>query len=259
MARAMKSFLEDRMGGTFPTPNRVGGEPGQAIMPLSMREFMAIEPFEVHHFQDYLDEEGFRVHAIDCFLTVYTSPVIGAETSATTGYSVNVNTAPLQVLVGLFDSRLVDTNLWLEILRHRNEEQESEDDSAQNEEPQLNEFGEPLVQTKEFRALTDLESLPTMESLDTETRDLVMARLKVDSQVFSITITARESTLHQQGLDPQDMTREERERAERSGTDLVRTVRRVLWRQTGDQAGTQILVPWEVLDYAPLELLDPED
>ncbi len=257
MARAMKSFLEDRIGGTFPSPNHLADPDGGAIMPLSMREFVAIEPFSAHHFQDYLDEDGNRVHAIDCFLTVYSSPAIGPEEESQLGYTINVNTAPLPVLAGLFDPSLVDPSLWREIIEHRNEEQESED-GAQDEEPQLDEFGEPMIATKEFQATTDLESLPTMEGLDPETRDLVMARFKVDSQVFSITITARESTLMDQGMDPHDMSREERELAERAGTDLVRTVRRVLWRQGGEEAGTHILALWDVLDHAPLELLDVE-
>ncbi len=257
MARAMKSFLEDRIGGTFPSPNHLADPDGGAIMPLSMREFVAIEPFSAHHFQDYLDEDGNRVHAIDCFLTVYSSPAIGPEEESQLGYTINVNTAPLPVLAGLFDPSLVDPSLWREIIEHRNEEQESEE-GAQDEEPQLDEFGEPMIATKEFQATTDLESLPTMEGLDPETRDLVMARFKVDSQVFSITITARESTLMDQGMDPHDMSREERELAERAGTDLVRTVRRVLWRQGGEEAGTHILALWDVLDHAPLELLDVE-
>ena len=255
MARAMKSFLEDRVGGTFPTPNRLGDDSVSVVLPLSMREFVAIDPFEGHHFQDYLDEDGHRVHAIDCFLTVYTSPVIGVEPTSPLGFAVNVNTAPLAVLAGLFDPRMVDTSLWIEILEYRNEEEDREDES-QDEEPQLNEYGEPLIARKDFRSLTDLESLPTMEGMDPETRELVMARLKVDSQVFSVTITARESTLHEQGMDPEDMSRAERERAERSGTDLIRSVRRVLWRQPGEEAATHILLFWDVLDHAPLELLD---
>jgi hypothetical protein len=257
MARAMKSFMEDRMGGTFPAPNRLGDDTLTAIMPLSMREFAAIEPFEGHHFKDYLDEDGYRVHAIDCFLTAYTSAVIGPDGTSDLGYAVNVNTAPLQVLTGLFDARLVDSTLWTEIIRYRNEEQEDEEDEENfNEEPALNEYGEPLIARKDFGSVTDLETLPTMEGLDPETRDLVMARFKVDSQFFSITITARESTLHEQGLEPEDMTREERELAERSGTDLIRTVRRILWRQPGEQIATHTMVQWDVLDHAPLELLD---
>ncbi len=260
MARAMKSFLEDRVGGTFPTPNHLTGEEVTAIMPLTMREFAGIEPFALHHFQDYLDEEGYRVHAIDAFLTTYSSPAIGPDGTTQMGFAVNVNTAPLPVLVGLFDPRVVDTNLWLEIIRYRNEEQEQDDEEERtDEEPLLNEYGEPVVARKEFQALTDLESLPTMEGMDPETRDLVMARLKVDSQVFSITVTARESTLHDQGMDPQDMSREEREIAERSGTDLIRVVRRVLWRQPGEQIATHVLLPWEVLGFAPLELIDNEE
>ncbi|MCP5023431.1 MAG: general secretion pathway protein GspK [bacterium] len=258
MARAMKNFLEDRIGGTFPSPNHLADPDAGVIMPLSMREFVAIEPFSAHHFQDYLDEDGNRVHAIDCFLTVYSSPAIGPEGESQLGYTINVNTAPLPVLAGLFDPSLVDSSLWREIIDHRNEEQESED-GAQDEEPQLDEYGEPMVATKEFQATTDLESLPTMEGLDPETRDLVMARFKVDSQVFSITITARESTLMDQGMDPHELSREERERAERAGTDLVRTVRRVLWRQGGEEVGIHILALWDVLDHTPLELLDVEE
>ncbi|MFT5058952.1 MAG: hypothetical protein ACI89E_001734, partial [Planctomycetota bacterium] len=49
---------------------------------------------------------------------------------------------------------------------------------------------------------------------------------------------------------------EERELAERSGTDLIRTVRRILWRQPGEQIATHTMVQWDVLDHAPLELLD---
>ncbi len=257
MAQAMRRYMEDRFSETYPTPNLVGQEEGRPVLPLSMREFLVVPPFQEHHFRDYFDEQDNRVHAIDQFLTIYSSPTLGQSATSELGFAVNANTAPLQVLAGLFDSRRIDPRVWLEIVDYRNEERETDADEEEELAFRQNRFNEELPELQVFTDLSQIEELPTMADMDPEVRNEILARLKVESEVFSITILAKKST--RSGSDVQDFeaTRQEVEKQEQAGTDLVRVVRKVVWRQSGEEgASMATLIPWMVLDYVPLELLD---
>ena len=79
--------------------------------------------------------------------------------------------------------------------------------------------------------------------------------------MFSIFITARRVTADERHQLLDFVSRLEQEEYERSGAHLVHTVRAVVWRQiTDDEVKIVPLVRWEVLDYAPLPVLDyPDD
>ncbi len=257
MAQAMRRYMEDRFSETYPTPALVGQQDGRPILPLSMREFLVVPPFQEHHFRDYFDERDNRVYAIDQFLTIYSSPTIGQTETSELGYAINVNTAPLQVLAGLFDSREIDPRVWLEIVDYRNEERETDPDEEEELAFRQNRFNEELPELQVFTDLSEVEELPTMADMDPEVRNRILARLKVESEVFSITVLAKKSTRSGSDLQDFEATRFEVEKQEQAGTDLVRVVRKVVWRQTGDEGGTmKTLLPWLVLDYVPLEYLD---
>jgi hypothetical protein len=93
-----------------------------------------------------------------------------------------------------------------------------------------------------------------------EEQELVRTYLRTSSNVFSIFITARRST-----ASAEDMfiaaSAAERAREEELAAGLVRTVRAVVWRRAGGEAGADLdaIVRWEVLDYSPYEVLDFPD
>lgn len=75
MAEAMLEFLQNRDSATIPQPSLLTDEDesSEGAMPLSLREFLVLDPFEEKHFRDYRDAEGVVVHSIASFLTVSTS------------------------------------------------------------------------------------------------------------------------------------------------------------------------------------------
>ena len=107
----------------------------------------------------------------------------------------------------------------------------------------------------------ELAEVPDWDAMEPELRERVESLLRVDSDVFSVYVTARFLTAAEENQVFEFESRLQQEEYERSGAHLVRTVRAVLWRRAGDE-GVQIvpLVRWEVLDYAPLPVLDyPDD
>lgn len=182
----------------------------------------------------------------------------GSTTDAT---KINVNTAPAAVLKALFDDRDVPLAFWDEVLEYRNEEDEeaSEAMAENDEEPPLDEFGEPIIQKQIFKSTNDLETLDGWITLDPAMQSEILERLKVTSDVFSVYITARKPT-SVNGDEDMMGDRDALEREETEGTGLMRTVRSVVWRQGGD-AGTNLvpLIRWEVLDYVPYEVKDFDD
>ncbi|MEZ6019863.1 MAG: hypothetical protein R3F17_07095 [Planctomycetota bacterium] len=158
MATSIRRFIEDRYSNTYPTPNRVDAEPGDPILPLSLRELVAIPPFEEHMFRDFFDERGEQVYAIDHFLTLYSSPMLGPSGTPTGGYTVNVNTAPLIVLAALFDSRDVNTRVWLDVAEYRRREADRDPNADEAEEVfRQNRFNEELPNLQYFESLTQVE------------------------------------------------------------------------------------------------------
>lgn len=263
MARAMRDHLLQRDETLLPVPLLLSSgdpdnlEPDRPVLPMSLGEFVVLEPFEEHHFQDLFDEDGARVHSIGAFLTMYTSAVIG-EGTPDEGWKINVNTAPLAVMSSLFDSSVISDRVWDGIVTYRNEAEERDPDEEVTE-PVLDEFGNELIEKKIFDDLEELEEVYEFNSLDADSKAEILERLKVTSQVFTATITARQTTASEEDV-PDIRSRREREEYERSGTFLVRTVRRVYLRSSSEEGSSMIpLVNWEVLPYAPMEVLDFPD
>ena len=260
MARAMRDHFFQRDTDLLPEPELLSslGEEGESsdrpVLPMSLRELVVLPEFEDYHFSDFIDEDDVRVHSIDAYLTMYTSPVIGNGTPDG-GWAVNVNTAPLAVLSSLFDRSVVDSRIWDEVVLYRNEE-EDQDPDEEAVEPALDEFGNEVIQKKIFDDLEELDEIPDFNRLGEEDKAEILERLKVDSTVFSVVITARQSTA-KEGEEPEIRSRREREEFERNGTHLVRTVRRIYLRSSGDDSSSMIpLVYWDVLPYSPLEVVD---
>lgn len=275
MASAMLDYMRDRR-----SYDDVGKpvlltdeEESEVSLPLTFREFRVLEPFREIHFRDLFGPDDERIHSIDAFLTIFTSPSVGAEEAASGpsagvgGDIVNVNTAPLAVLSSMFDSRDIDYRVWDQILDYRNEDEEpieSEDDEGlddEEEDPLLDEFGGEVEPTQIFDSLDELEEIDAFSELLEEEKQRVLALLGVESQVFEIICAARIST-RTDGQDREQFeSRREQEEYFRSGTHLVRVVRTVVWRrEAGDDVEIVPLIPFEVLPDAPLQILDfPEE
>ena len=103
-------------------------------------------------------------------------------------------------------------------------------------------------------AMTALAALYLHNAIRKAAQTELKNLLKVDSSVFSIFITARIRTGADTGEDPFAPQREE----EQTGT-LVRTVRTVLWRRSGDEVELVPIVRWEDIDYVPYEVKDYPD
>lgn len=266
MARVMRDHMLERDTSFLPRPASLLNDSEEFTnrgLPLTLREFVALEPFTEDHFKDYFDRDDNRVHSIGAYLTVYTSPATGADQGEAldgAGWAVNVNTAPLAVLASLMDSRDMSVRTWDYVVEYRNQEEERQPDEEDTE-PILDEFGEEVLQKKIFDSLEELGEVPDWEGLEAEVRTEVETFLRVDSDVFSVYVTARFVTAAEENQRYEFQSRVEEEKYERSGSHLVRTVRAVFWRRSGDD-GVEIvpLVRWDVLDYSPLPVLDyPDD
>lgn len=268
MARAMRDHMAERGRSFLPRTSLLTDDEEHAElgMPLTLREFTVLEPFEERHFRDTFDEDGERVHSLGSFLTVWSSPFVGAQETGERpigegGVAVNLNTSPAAVLKALMDPRQVDNRIWDRIIEYRNEEEEAEDDQDEDVIPVLDEFGEEILPLKFFDNLEELGEIAGWEDLEPEAKEEVENLLTVTSSVFSVYITARRDTSATAMQQMDFASRAEREQYERSGTSLTRTVRAVVWRREGDDGSELLpLVRWEVLDYMPLEVLDlPDD
>lgn len=84
--------------------------------------------------------------------------------------------------------------------------------------------------------------------------------MQVTSDVFEVVIAARISTASDVNQRLDFESRREQEEYFRSGEHLVRVVRSVVWRRAQDDDVVIVpLVRWEVLDNAPLQVLDFPD
>ncbi len=262
MATTMRDHMLERSDSFLPRPTLLSDdeENEDLGMPLSLKEFACLEPFEEYHFRDYFDVDGARVHSIGSFLTVWTGVATGEDGSAAGGFGVNVNTAPMAVLVSLMDDRDVQTRVWDDVREYRNLEEDPPDDGVEIE-PMLDEYGNEMFARKFFDNLEELEEVYGWDDLEQAVKADVEALLGVQSNVFSIFITARLDTIQESRQVVTFESRREQEEYERSGTHIVRTIRAVVWRRSIDEEMETVpIIRWEVLEYAPLEVLDyPED
>jgi hypothetical protein len=75
MARAMLEYMRQRKNSKIPRPSLLSDDPQNEDqgLPLSLKEFATLKPFDESHFRDFLDGDGKVVHSIGSFLTVWTS------------------------------------------------------------------------------------------------------------------------------------------------------------------------------------------
>ncbi|QDV06558.1 General secretion pathway protein K [Planctomycetes bacterium Poly30] len=273
MADAMRQHMRKRTSSDLPRPRLLteSSEDEEAALPLSFAEFRALEPFSEDLFRDFFDTDDTRIHGIQSFLTIFTSPTVGTEEpgegipQGSGGFAVNVNTAPLAVLASLLESRDVSYRLWDEILEYRNMEEdpiEGEEEGVEEVEPEpmLDEYGEEILPKQIFDSLDELEEVFEFKGLLEAEKTKVRDRLQVTSDVFEIILAARISTASEAQERLEFDSRREQEEYFRSGKHLVRIVRTVIWRrQSEDDILITPLVPWEVIDNAPLQVLDYPD
>ncbi|MCB9915817.1 MAG: hypothetical protein H6828_11835 [Planctomycetes bacterium] len=76
MATAMRTYMQDRHGSGLPEPTLLtfDEERDSVFLPQSLRDFLAVEPFQEHHFRSFRDQNDRRVNSLDQFLTVWSSP-----------------------------------------------------------------------------------------------------------------------------------------------------------------------------------------
>jgi hypothetical protein len=186
----------------------------------------------------------------------------GADSSEASGTSVNVNTAPEAVLKALMEDGNAPFRFWDEVIRYRNEKDESIDqgDEDANAEPSVDEFGDLLEVKKFFHAVEDLAQVDGWNDLDAIVQGELKNLLSTRSHVFSIFVTARKMT-GVEGDSGAVLEKDELQRQEEAGQGLTRTVRCVVWRRTQDDGSVEIvpLQRWEVLDYVPIEVLDTQE
>jgi hypothetical protein len=157
------------------------------------------------------------------------------------------------VLHALMDSRDLSYRFWDDVVLYRNEKDETVEE---NEDPPLDEYGREIIVKQFFRSVDDLTEIDGWENLEPIVQGELRNLLKVQSSVFSITVTARKPTGDEQ-IDP-FARREDIEREEANWQGLVRTVRVVVWRRALGEGEVEVLpiVRWEVIDYVPFEILD---
>lgn len=177
----------------------------------------------------------------------------GATGDTPPGWAINVNTAPGAVLHALMDERDLPYRFWDEVLLYRNEK---DDTVEENEDPPLDEYGEPILVKQYFHSVEDLGEVDGWENLEPIVQGELASLLKVQSGVFSVFITARKTT-GQEEIDALSR-RDDIEREEANWQGLVRNVRAVVWRRPSGEGEVEMLsiVRWEVLDYVPLEVED---
>lgn len=91
MAEAMKRHMSDRHGSGFGEPALLtfDEERDTVFLPQSLRDFLVLEPFEERHFRSYRDLNDNRVHSLDQFLTVWSSPATLEDAQSSGNASVS--------------------------------------------------------------------------------------------------------------------------------------------------------------------------
>jgi uncharacterized membrane protein YgcG len=84
MAEAMKSHMTERHGSGYAEPALLtfNEDRDKLFMPLSLRDFLVLEAFAEHDFRSYRDVNDARVHSLDQFLTVWSSPSLFGDSGA---------------------------------------------------------------------------------------------------------------------------------------------------------------------------------
>jgi Tfp pilus assembly protein PilX len=179
--------------------------------------------------------------------------------SPTTGFAVNINTAPVAVLKGLFDDREISSSFWDDVIEYRNLREELDPD-VEEPEPVYDEYGNEVFQRQIFDSVEELQELPSWGDLSTEEQELVRMYMTTTSHVFSVFVTARRSTSNRDDVF-MATSAAERDREEEMAAGLVKTVRAVVWRREGEsEMDLTPIIRWEVVNFSPYEIQDyPEE
>jgi type II secretory pathway component PulK len=87
MAKAMREYMLQRKSSKIPRPALLSDNPANQDqgLPLSLKEFAVLPPFDESHFRDFRDADGRVVHSIGSFLTVWTSVATAADAARLSG------------------------------------------------------------------------------------------------------------------------------------------------------------------------------
>ncbi|HEV8113314.1 MAG TPA: hypothetical protein VGR31_11115 [Planctomycetota bacterium] len=87
MARAMLEYMKQRKDSHVPRPTLLSDDPHdeEKGLPLSLKEFAVLRPFDESHFRDFRDSDGKVVHSIGSFLTVWSSIATTTDAAKVTG------------------------------------------------------------------------------------------------------------------------------------------------------------------------------
>jgi hypothetical protein len=101
MAKAILEYMQQRKLAKFPRPTLLSDsdDPNQNDqgLPLSLKEFAVLQPFDDSHFRDFRDENDKIVHSIGSFLTVWSSIGLAGDkkpTAASTTNPTNTGSKP---------------------------------------------------------------------------------------------------------------------------------------------------------------------
>jgi hypothetical protein len=93
MGKAMLDYMQKRKLAKFPRPTLLSDsdDPNQNDqgLPLSLKEFAVLQPFDDSHFRDFRDENDKIVHSLGSFLTVWSSIGLESEKKSTTTSPTN--------------------------------------------------------------------------------------------------------------------------------------------------------------------------
>ncbi len=295
LAVAITEFLQGKARPVdIPRPALLSDSPNEEkSIPLTLDELLFVEGIEENLLYDFEEkeseysEEKLIYPGLESVLTVWTSlrlkdsgqsatPGTGTTTNnaanaapasanqqqsaqGSLGVQVNINTAPRAVMEGLFPENEVPHNVVEALIRYRNIEKEDSETSSSSD--PLDEFTEEEDKPKQFFASIDeLQQVSEFQNLsDPKAKDNFKRYGSVQSDVFSIYLTAR---LLETGASAETSPEEETANDEEESVGIVRRVRTVVWRKSG-QNGVELvfLVPWEIRRNRKLMLRDyaPED
>ena len=95
MVSVLKEYLSERDRSDFPQPELLTADEERdgLFLPMSLRDFLVLEHWHERYFRCYRDENDVRVHSLDQFLTVWSSP--GFAGDVTTGEEEGAPSPPL--------------------------------------------------------------------------------------------------------------------------------------------------------------------
>jgi len=291
MAEAMLTHFRQRGDSLLPSTNRLSLDDDNLDqgLPMTLRELVAIEPFEPGLFRDFRDDRGRVVHSIGSFLTVWTSlkPLSevqpadaappgqqpppnadaapsgdapspgqagngadqGAESPSQAAGGVAVNINTAPPAV--LKSLMDDRDVPYRFWDEVIEyrNQEEESESDEQVEPIYDEFGQEVYPHKVFDSLDELKELRDWDRVSAEHRTELLRLLGTQSQVFSIYASARRATGRSDDFGGVRGAPSPGQHEDELGDAIVCTVRSVVWRYKDGEE-------WKILPLVRWEVVD---